>query len=297
MADRSNLLKSAFTSLARYAAPVRLLTLLALLLLVWLPLALPIAWFIDDPNTETIVTMSLLFVEFLLLIRLWGRLVHQDAHIFQTYGLGVSQQNGLELAQGLSLGCISVLVLFLVQGGLGWLTWQPTTITLIQIVLEGLVVALGVGFAEELVFRGWILDELQRDYSPALSLWLDSLIFACLHFIKPISEILRTFPQFPGLVLLGLALVWAKRSTRSKQWSTRTLSIHQGRLGLSIGLHAGLVWGNYIVVVGQLINYSDRVPPWVTGIDQNPLAGLIGLLFLSALAGLMWRRSRLAAFR
>ena len=57
----------------------------------------------------------------------------------------------------------------------------------------------------------------------------------------------------------------------------------KNRLGLS-GLHAGLVWGYYIINVGELVRYSGSVPDWVTGINGNPLAGAIGLLFLSVLA-------------
>ncbi|WP_363319189.1 MULTISPECIES: hypothetical protein [unclassified Microcoleus] len=56
------------------------------------------------------------------------------------------------------------------------------------------------------------------------------------------------------------------------------------RLGLSIGFHAGIVWGYYTINVGKLIRYSGSVPDWVTGVNGNPLAGAIGLLFLSVLA-------------
>jgi hypothetical protein len=79
-------------------------------------------------------------------------------------------------------------------------------------------------------------------------------------------------------LLLGLTLVWSKR-TRS------------GLLGLPIGLHAGLVWGYYIINVGQLVQYSGQVSPWITGIEGDPLAGFMGLLFLSVLA--FWMRKRL----
>jgi membrane protease YdiL (CAAX protease family) len=61
------------------------------------------------------------------------------------------------------------------------------------------------------------------------------------------------------------------------------------RLGIPIGLHAGLVWGYYIVNVGQLIEYSNQVPVWVTGIDGNPIAGVMGLLFLSGLTGMIMK--------
>jgi len=67
--------------------------------------------------------------------------------------------------------------------------------------------------------------------------------------LLPPAEILRTLPGFPGLLLLGLTFVWAKRSRRS-------------RLGLPIGLHAGL-GGYYIINVGQLVEYSGQVPDWL----------------------------------
>jgi uncharacterized protein len=69
---------------------------------------------------------------------------------------------------------------------------------------------------------------------------------------------------------LGIALVLAKYQ-------------HGDRLGISIGIHGGLVWGYYILNVGQLIKYNGQVPDWVTGIDGNPIAGVMGLIFLSGL--------------
>lgn len=122
--------------------------------------------------------------------------------------------------------------------------------------------AIAVGFAEELLFRGWLLNELDRGYSPSVSLVTSSLIFALLHGIRP---------QLLALGILGSILVWAKRATR-------------GRLGLSIGFHAGIVWGYYLVNVGQLVTFSNRFPAWVTGIDRKPLAGVVGILTLSAIA-------------
>ncbi len=266
-------MKAIFARLTARPAPLRLLAFLAIVAVIWLPLALPIALLIPDPNTVTICTMALLFVTFLLLIRIWGKQVHGERRIFQTYGLVFTPQMGQEVAVGLCLGAVSLFALFVLQGWLGWIRWQNSP-QLARVIFDGSLTALGVGFAEELVFRGWILDELRRDYTFRTTLWADSLIFACLHFIKSLSEIIRTVPQFPGLVLLGLALVWAKRST-------------QGRLGLSIGLHAGLVWSYYIVNVGQVVQYTDHVPTVLTGIDRNPLAGIIGLLFLAGLAALM----------
>ncbi|MFW6357675.1 MAG: CPBP family intramembrane glutamic endopeptidase [Chroococcales cyanobacterium] len=269
-------MKPNLSRIAFYPVPIRLGIFILTLLIIWLPLAAPIDFLLkDDPNLVTILTMGLLFIEFLFLLRFWGKKVYQQPHLHKSYGLEFSRKNGVELLNGLSIGILFTLALFAIEGIVGWVTFQTPSVSLLRIVAEGLLSALGIGLAEEFVFRGWLLNELERDYSAKTALWIDAILFAVLHFLKPIEEVIRTFPAFPGLLLLGLTLVWAKRN-------------HRGRLGISIGLHAGLVWGYYIVNVGELIQYSDTVSPWITGVDKNPIAGILGLLFLSILA--YWMR-------
>jgi uncharacterized protein len=243
--------------LAQHPAPIRLGCFILALLLLWLPFATPIYLLVHDANLVSILTIVLLYVEFIFLLKLWGKYVYQEPHILRHYGLEISRQNGVYLLRGLATGIITVLVLFGLQGAFGWLVWQQPHVFLVKIVLEGFIVGLGVGFAEELLFRGWLLNEL--------------------HFIKPLEAIIHTLPQFPALVLLGLTQVWGKR------W-------HRGRLSLPIGLHGGLVWGYYIINIGGLIKYSGQVPDWVTGVNNNPLQGVMGVLFMSILA--LWMRGR-----
>ncbi len=249
------------------------------LVLLWLPVAAPIYLLGRDPNLVTILTMGLLFGAFLIFVQFWGRKVYRQPQLLKRYGLEGRRQNGLDLLKGLGIGLLFTFSLFALEGLLGWLKFQTPPVVLPRVILEGLVSALGIGFAEELVFRGWLLDELQRDYSQRTSLWVDAIAYAVLHFLKPFSEIIRTFPGFPGLLLLGLTLVWAKRTSG-------------GLLGLPIGLHAGLVWGYYILNVGKLVQYSDKVSPWITGVDGNPIAGVMGLIFMGILALWMRRRSQ-----
>ncbi|OUL26296.1 type II CAAX endopeptidase family protein [Nostoc sp. 106C] len=270
-------MKINLVDLAQRPAPIRLGCFILTLLLLWLPFTLPIYLLVHDSNLVSIVTMVLLYVEFIFLLRLWGKYVYQQPHILRHYGLEISRQNGVDLLRGLAIGLISVLTLFGLQGSLGLLVWQQPHSFLLKIVLEGLIVGSGVGFAEELLFRGWLLNELQRNYSPRVALWTDAILFAGLHFIKPLEAIIHTLPQFPALVLLGLTQVWGK------YW-------RRGRLGLPIGLHGGLVWGYYIINIGELIKYSGRVPDWVTGVNNNPLQGVMGVLFMSVLA--LWMRER-----
>ena len=259
---------------------LRLSSFLVCLLIVWLPLAVPLNFILaSDRNLATIIIMGLLLVDFIVLQNLWGNYVYQQPRIFASYGLSFNRRNGIELVLGLVIGVSVCWGLFFVEAIFGWVSINPVDISLVTIIAEGLLSALGIGFAEELVFRGWVLKELEQDFSKNKSLVLNSLIFAVAHFIKPLGEIIRTLVTFPAYILLSLALVWGK-------WRKRD------RLGISIGLHSGLVWGYYILNVGNLVEYTEQVPDWVTGIDGNPIAGILGLIFLACLAIIMKKGSK-----
>ena len=152
-----------------YPAPIRLGIFISVLLLLWLPLAAPIYLLVHDQNLVNILTLPLLYGEFVFLVRLWGKYVYQQPKILQQYGLERTRRNGRELSAGIGIGITAVLWLFLIEGWLGWLLWQKPAIFLPQLILEGLVVAVAYGLAEELLFRGWLLDELQRDYRPRVA--------------------------------------------------------------------------------------------------------------------------------
>jgi uncharacterized protein len=271
--------KSIAKSVAQYPAPIRLGIFITALLLIWLPIAAPIYRSLSsNPNLATILTMGLLFLEFLFLLRFWSKNVYQQPQCFKRYGLVWTSSNTRDLLKGISIGLCFCLLLFILEGVLGWIEFKTPSIALGKIIAEGCLSALGIGLAEELVFRGWILDELQQDYQPRIALWANVFIFALSHFLKPIEEVMRTLPTFPALILLGLTLVWAKQG-------------HQNRLGICIGLHAGLIWGYYILNVAGIIEDSQTVSPWITGIDGNPIAGMMGLLFLAILAWWMRRQA------
>jgi len=273
-------MKIDFSYLAHRTVPVRLGCFVCGLLLLWLPFSLPIYLIIRDTNLASILAIALLYIEFIFLLNVWGRFVKKQSKIISHYGLVFTRLNGGEILQGLAIGLTSVLILFSLEGWFGWLVWQKPPAFFPQIVFQGLLVGIAVGFAEELLFRGWLLAELQQDYNPRVSAWANAIIFAVSHFIKPWSAIIHTLPQFPALVLLGLTQVWGKR------W-------RNGRLGLPIGFHSGLVYGYYIINVGNLVKYTGLVPDWITGVDRNPLQGIMGILFMGAIALWMRRNYRL----
>jgi CAAX amino terminal protease family. len=240
---------------------------LGILLLVTLPVTVPLHLWLGQSAELGLVI--LLYVAFVLEVGWWGRRVWGQSAPYRYYGLTWSSPSFREFLLGLAIALGSFSALLLLQVGLGWLRVQE--VDLLPAIGSGALTALGVGFAEELLFRGWLLTELEQDLSLSSALWANSLIFAVLHFLKPLEVIMQTWVQFPGLVLLGMILVWARRLTA-------------GRLSMAIALHSGLVWAYYIVNTTQLIVPNGTVPDWLTGIGGNPLAGLMGLTFLAGMA-------------
>jgi membrane protease YdiL (CAAX protease family) len=286
MLNRKNL------AIAQLPAPGRIALFVLTLGLLWAPFAIPIYGFGNqyDPNLASILALALLYVEFLGLLWVWRRRFYHDQQPLKSCGFYCQAQDGLHLLRGIAIGLAGILALFGLQLLLGWATLQAA-VPQWRLVLEGLLMALAVGWAEELLFRGWLLTELEQDYRPAIALWSSSLIFALAHYIRPIEAIIDTWPQFFGLLLLGMALVWGKRSLRVPRRPSLKSAPRPGRLSLPIGLHAGLVWGYYMFNVGNLIEYTNAVPDWVTGVDRNPLAGLLGLWLLGIIAwSLQWRQ-------
>jgi hypothetical protein len=252
--------------------PVRLGIFLVAVLLGVVPIALLVVVF---PPLESVAWIPL-YLWLLTLLRIWNRHIRQR-ELWRIYGLTPSRQCWQELGQGLGLGIIGLYSLFILEGSWGWLTWQPVAIQdLLVFGGLGLFLGLGVSLAEELLFRGWLLDELSQDYGRVWVTLQAMFWFAVLHFIRPLEEILRTWPQFPGLLLVAAVLILARHRT-------------QERLALPLGLHAGWIWGISVIHNLDWIRYTQQVPAWVTGIDNNPLAGLMGCGFLILTGGLIWR--------
>jgi uncharacterized protein len=266
-----------------YPAPGRMLSFLLVLILLWLPgLALIYGVMgstqnLADPaaqNLLTILTMGLLTLEFLILLPWWGRRVYQHPNLFYRYGLVLTRRNGLLWLKGIAIGWCATAALYLTQWLFGLITWQSPSLPFWQLILESIPTMIAVGIGEELFFRGWMLDELEQDYSPQVSLVTAASLFALLHFLKPIPAMLQSLPQFPGLFLMGVVMIVAKRQ-------------HGNLLGISIGIHGGMIWAFYLVSVGKIVKYSDKVSDWITGINGNPICGLLGLIFMAGLAVLL----------
>jgi uncharacterized protein len=235
----------------------------------WLPLAIGLGW---RPGKAITLPEKLKLVVSLYLVIppvLWGMAVWQGWN-FGDYGLRLDL---LTLLAGWSLGVGGLGILFGSELALGWAVVKSTNIR--KDLLPILVLSLWIGAVEELLFRGFFVNVLSP-YGIWEAALLGSVLFALLHLVwEPASDFGRALPQLPGLVLMGLVLIYA-----------RTLA--GGNLNLAWGMHAGWVWVITLIDTHSLIAYTERVPTWVTGLDGKPLAGLLGWLFLGTTVVALW---------
>jgi uncharacterized protein len=172
------------------------------------------------------------------------------------------------LARALLRGLIKALLLLgVVAAGLalsGTLGWEPRLSA--GLLLNAVALGLGVGFAEELLFRGWLLGELSLLLGRQRALWLQAVLFSLVHtrFNLPIGLLLSLLG---GLLLLGLALGLQRRADGGLLWG-------------AIGLHGGLVGGWFLLQQG-VVSVNPMAPGWLIG-PANPIGGLLGWL------GLCW---------
>ena len=80
-------MKNNLSFLAQRPAAIRIIAFLLCLLVIWLPIAIPIYLLIHDANLMTILTMGMLAISFFIFLPRWGKLVHNQPHIYQHVGL------------------------------------------------------------------------------------------------------------------------------------------------------------------------------------------------------------------
>ena len=241
---------------------------------IWLPIATPLAIALQwHPFKPLEIRQKLPLVASLYLLApivLWAAAWVQNVP-FSDYGLSGLNDLG-SLCRGLGLGTIGITVLFGVQTLLGWSELKSDWKQLGSVLLPTLFLGLWVGVTEELVFRGFLLGQLEQTYGLWSSAIVSSLIFALLHLIWEGAE---NIPQLPGLWMMGMVLCLARR-------------VDHNHLGLAWGLHAGWVFGMASLDSANLISYTGRASQWLTGLKEKPLAGAMGLIFLLTTAGALW---------
>jgi membrane protease YdiL (CAAX protease family) len=246
-------------------------------LLIWLPLVASLATVLQwwPLRTSTPVQeIPLLISLYLLAPCILLAVVPPHKNFWVVYGLAKSQAVLTSLALGIGLAVVGLIMMLLLQQ---WLQWGQLNLNKLNLndkniphhhlgtaLLLALSLGIGVGLVEELVFRGFLINQLQQISPFLLASAIASIIFAVLHMLWKGTDII---PQLPGLWLLGMVLSVAR-------W------VDNGNLGLAWGLHAGWIWGIATLDITQLWTRSSNSPRWMRGREGQPLTGGIDYLFL-----------------
>jgi uncharacterized protein len=256
-------------NLVTYSSHVGRLGIFAITWVVlWLPVAVPIAiklkWIPFAPLTAAQKLPLLAPLYLVAPIVLWGFLQSNQGN-WSDYGL--TWWPDQSLFWGLLIAILSLILVFGWELWRGWIVWHSEhTRSLLINMVPILLLALWIGVSEEVIFRGFIQMELVGIYGFWLAGIVASLIFALLHLLW---ERQQTWPQVPGLWLMGMVL-------------TGAVMVNQQNLWLAIGLHAGWVWGLTCLDAAEMISYQESAPVWFVGKYQQPLAGVAGIMALVA---------------
>ncbi|MDY7013611.1 MAG: CPBP family intramembrane glutamic endopeptidase [Cyanobacteriota bacterium] len=252
------------------AASVKVFAFFAAWLILWLPVVIPLAktlkWNPAEPLTgeQKLPILASLYV---IAPAIVGIAVWVEGTAWSDYGLLFQPQVFKSLGFGLAIAVLGLSLVFLLESLLGWVQWHRENFKrLWSLWLPILGLGLWIGWTEELIFRGFVLTELARDYSLVWAAIASSLIFALSHLFW---ERKQTLPQLPGLILMGMVLVLAR-------W------VDGGSIGLASGLHAGWIWGLTCLDSAQLISYPKQKLAWIVGLGGQPLAGVAGILCMLA---------------
>jgi membrane protease YdiL (CAAX protease family) len=196
-----------------------------------------------------------------------------DRRSFKSLGFDIDSRTLIDLLVGFAIPGLLMGGIFLFELAVGWLTVIDYAWDVLPISnwLPDLVIWLGVyiavGIQEEMLSRGYHLQNIADGLNLPMGILFSSLIFALLHIGNPFSS----FASFVGLLAAGYFLAFAWVRTK--------------RLWLPIGLHIGWNFfeGNIFgfAVSGtnsfKLIQHQVNGPTLITGGNFGPEAGLIVL--------------------
>ena len=248
----------------------------------FIPLLYALGWLAAVPLTLLGLPMDQLsltgtvlsFALFLLVLPRWAALRWSESRPWAALGIcGATPQErptpaaallkGLLIAAGLLTVITSVVLL---EGSGDWRGEVDAT----QLT-NAVLLCLGVGFAEELIFRSWLWTELHQRMSSRRAALAQAGVFSLVH-----TRFNLGFGAMSGLLvglfLLGMVLASQRQSDRGSLWGC-------------IGLHGGLVAGWFLLQNG-LLQLSPDTPSWLVGPggnSPNPLGGLVGMSSLLVL--------------
>ena len=238
----------------------------------------PAGWFIShisylfdhniSPNDLSIIGTIITFILFLFVLPSWGRIRWRTNNVWLFIGLDFENKSrAIKIfLSGFIFSFFLLLIFCLFIYFCGWID----SVNYIQnsTLLNAILLIFGIVFAEEIVFRGWLLEEMVLLFGLRKGIIFQSAIFSLAHYRSDI-DFLGLMLFMTGLFLFGLVL-------------TLRRTIDKGSLWGCLGLHGGLVGIWYLFDSGMVI-FSIDTPFYFLGPSKfmvNPIGSYLGIIIL-----------------
>ena len=229
-------------------------------------LATPLLLLNVEKESLSLIGTIFTFLLFVFSIPKWFYIRWGSKNPWRLLGINNHERNGrliLYFLRGFLLSTILISLILVPIIATRWGHWIG--IVSIDIILNAIFLILGIGFAEELIFRGWLLEEFKKQFGLKKAIIFQASLFSIVHigFDLPFWQMISILI---GLFLLGILLSLVRLKDNNSLWGC-------------IGLHGGLV-GLWFITNNGLLFISKDSPKWLVGpgvINTNPLGGLYGI--------------------
>lgn len=238
--------------------------------------------FLSNPSIAMLIQVS--FQSLVVFVASWlmSRVVEKRPWADMGYRL---QGAGHRVLQGILLGVgMQALVILLgLLTGAYRLTWNWTANGEIAAWLLYFISMALVGYSEEGMVRGYLLQSLAESLGKGWAAFLTAALFATMHLLNPGAGLASTL----GILVFGLFAAYSIFATGS-MWIAMVMHMHWN---ISEGIIFGLP-NSGLSVPYSLWTTKVQGPEWWTGGNFGPEAGLISTLAIltGAVALHMWNR-------
>ncbi len=224
-------------------------------------LSQPLLFFDFEEENLSLIGTIITFLLFIFLLPYWFYIKRNKSSAWVLIGITKDKflKNFVNFFKGILYACILIvliLVPLLQKNCISWIgEFSPI------ILLNSIVLGLGVGLAEEIIFRGWLLEELKFEYGTKISIALQAIVFSLVHNLS--NEIFwNVIGLRLGFILLGIFLSLVKIRDKGSLWNC-------------IGIHGGLV-GIWFFINNGLIEFKENAPSFLAGPFTQNIPNPIG---------------------
>lgn len=214
-----------------------------------------------------------------------------DKRDFDSLGLKMSRKGAADAIFGFVLSGLMMAAVFGVMLGLGYIGQVEIAAmgwSTVGFLVGSLLTMALVGFWEELVFRGYILQNMAEGMGMRTAVLISCILYGLVHSLNPHAGLLST----AIIVLFGYLRIYGYLST--------------GQLWLSIGMHAG--WNFFQATVfgfaasghaegSSLLTHDTLAADWLSGGKFGPEASVVTIPVVLIALAVMRAWSRRSAHR